>query len=431
MRRRALKLGAATVAGGLLCSGAVLAGAGSSSAETTFDASAAAYGVLVTVSNPGFPLGLVPEGSGPTAQARLSALPRSSSLASFPYPGDGLVGLPGLLGALVPGFPALPDYPLYVTSELGDDPQSVTAPGADLAAESSDRLAASRAQSLTASSGYLATARVESLSDGSVNAIAEARQSAIALAGLATFDGIRSVARVTAGADAALVRTSSLEIDSLRLPGVKFAAPDGTTYVGPQFTFRDGQFSVIPPAGQGQATPIPTAAFFDALKSAGIEGSYQAARTTDTGVIAPVLSFTALLPAPPDNPLVGGATKVTLDIGQAIAQIAANVIPDTAATAGAPGATDGAGASVPGLDAAGVPGQLPSTGLLPSGSLPTGSAPASVPGSDVTALVAGTGAVPDFGDLRRGGVGDIFLVLAGACLAGVLVTGLVLRGVRS
>lgn len=96
MRRLALKVGAATVAGGLVCTGAVLAGAGSSRAETTFDASAAAYGVWVTASNPSFALGLVPEGSGPTAQARLSALPRSSSLASFPYPGDGLVGLPGL-----------------------------------------------------------------------------------------------------------------------------------------------------------------------------------------------------------------------------------------------------------------------------------------------------------------------------------------------
>ena len=217
-RRLLLKVGAGTLAGGLLCGGAVLVGAGSSHAETTFDASAAAYGVWVTVSNPGFPLGLVPEGSGPTAQARLSALPRSSSLASFPYPGDGLVGLPGLMGALVPGFPPLPDYPLYATSELGDDPQAVTAPGVELAAESSDRLAASRAQSVSAASGYVATSRVEKLSDGSVSAVAEARQSALALADLATFDGIRSIAKVTAGVDAALTRTSSLEIDSLRLP---------------------------------------------------------------------------------------------------------------------------------------------------------------------------------------------------------------------
>ena len=36
-----------------------------------------------------------------------------------------------------------------------------------------------------------------------------------------------------------------------------------------------------------------------------------------------------------------------------------------------------------------------------------------------------------FDDLRRSGVGGIFLVLAGACLVGVLVTGLVLRGVRA
>jgi len=420
---RLLKVGAATLAGGLLIGGAVFSLAGTSQAETTFDASSAAYGVLVTVSNPGFPLGLVPEGSGPTAQARLSALPRSSSLASFPYPGDGLVGLPGLMGALVPGFPALPDYPLYVSSELGDEPKSVTAPGVELAAESSDRLADSRAQSVSASSGYVATARVEKLSDGSVNAIAEARQSAVALAGLATFDGIRSIARVTAGADAALTRTSSLEIDSLRLPGVKFAAPDGTTYVGPEFAFRDGQFSLLPPAGAGQATPVPTAAFFAALKSAGIDGSYQAARNTETGVIAPVLSFTALLPPPPDNPLYSGATKVTLDIGQAIAQIAANVIPDTAPGYAPPTGSDvGTSAPPPAVDAAGLPGALPTTGILPSGSLPQ-----SMP----SALVAGPGVIPDFSDLRRSGAGDIYLVVVGACLAGLLVTGFVRRGVRA
>ena len=419
-----LKVGAATVAGGLLCTGAVLAGAGRSSAETTFDASAAAYGVWVTASNPNFALGLVPEGSGPTAQARLSALPRSSSLASFPYPGDGLVGLPGLMGALVPGFPALPDYPLYAHSELGDDPSEVTAPGIELAAESSDRLASSRAQSVSAASGYVATSRVEKLSDGSVSAIAEARQSALALAGLATFDGIRSIAKVTAGADAELQRTTSLEIDALRLPGVKFSAPDGSTFVGPEFAFRDGQFHLLPPAGAGQATPVPTAAVFEALKAAGIEGSYQAARNTDTGVIAPVLSFSALLPAPPDNPVAGGATKVTLDIGFAIAQIAAQVIPDTAPVFPVPAGTDLVGTAGPGVDAAGLPGTLPST-VLPTGSVPSGLAP--------TALSPTTGLLPTgaFDDLRRDGVGNIFLVLAGACLVGVLVTGLVLRGVRA
>jgi hypothetical protein len=424
MRRLALKAGAATVAGGLLCTGAVLAGAGSSQAETTFDASAAAYGVWVTASNPNFALGLVPEGSGPTAQARLSALPRASSLASFPYPGDGLVGLPGLLAAVVPGFPALPEYPLYAHTELGDEPSAVTAPGIELAAESSDRLATSRAQSLSAASGYVATSRVEKLSDGSVSAIAEARQSALALAGMATFDGIRSIAKVTAGTDATLARTSSLEIDSLRLPGVKFAAPDGSTYVGPEFAFRDGQFSVVPPAGSGQATPIPTSAFFDALKAAGIEGSYQAARNTDTGVIAPVLSFSTVLPAPPDNPLAGGAAKVTLDIGFAIAQIAAQVIPDTAPVFPVPAGTDLVGTTSPGVDGAALPGTLPST-LLPAGSVPGGLAP--------TALPVATGILPTgaFDDLRRGGVGNIFLVLAGACLVGAGVTGLVLRGVRA
>ncbi len=421
-------------AGAVFFAGAMLVTADNSRAETTFDASAAAYGVLVTVANPSTPLGLVPEGSGPTAQARLNALPRSSSLASFPYPGDGLVGLPGLMGALVPGSPPLPDYPLYVSSELGDDPKSVTAPGIELNVESSDRLSSSRAQSVSAASGYVATARVEKLTDGSVTAIAEARQSAIALAGLATLDGIRSVAKVTAGNDAALTRSTSLEIDALRLPGVRFVSPDGATVVGPEFALRDGQFHLDPPTGEGKAVPIPTESFFAALRSAGIEGSYQAARQTKSGVIAPVLSLTALLPSPPDNPLgLTGATKVTLDIGQAIVQVAAQVIPDVAPPALIP-TPGGAGTVAPPEVAVTIPDVVGPPSLLPSPVVPANlaAAPAVVAASDLTSLtVAPTGLSADaFDDLRRSGVGGLYLVLAGACLVGVLVTGLVLRGVH-
>ncbi|MGQ0466576.1 MAG: hypothetical protein ACT4QG_14780 [Sporichthyaceae bacterium] len=425
---RLLRTSATTLAAGLFCAGALLVTAGTSRAETTFDASAAAYGVLVTIANPSAPLGVVPEGSGPTAQARLNAVPRSSSLASFPYPGDSLVGLPGLMGALVPGLPPLPDYPLYAGSELGDEAESVTAPGVELVAESSDRLAASRAQSLTAASGYLATARVEKLSDGSVVAVAEAHQSAIALAGLATLDGVRSVAKVTAGSDAKLTRHSSLEIDSFRLPGIKFTGPDGTAFVGPDFGFRDGEFHLNPPSGEGQAVPIPARGFFAALNAAGITGSYQAAQQTKSGVIAPVLSLAALLPSPPDNPLgLAGATRVTLDLGQSIASVAAQVIPEVAAPALLPPVADDNPPAV-----APPAAELPA--VLPVADLPAvAPRPVAVPATDVTSLTVATGILPAnaFDDLRRSGVGGLYLVLAGACLAGVLVTGLVLRGVRT
>ena len=230
-------------------------------------------------------------------------------------------------------------------------------------------------------------------------------------------------------------RTSSLEIDSLRLPGVTFAGPDGTTFVGPDFGFRDGQFHLNPPTGQGNAVPIPAKDFFAALKSAGITGSYQAAQETKSGVIAPVLSLAALLPAPPDNPLgIGGATKVTLDVGQSIVSVAAQVIPDVAAPVlGPPVADNSPTAAAPpeavrvALDAAGPPA-VPATTTAPA----VAPRPVAVPATDVTSLTVGTGMLPAnaFDDLRRSGVGGIYLVLAGACLVGVLVTGLVLRGVR-
>src|SRR5882757_6309093 len=118
----------AALAAGAAVLGAVTLAPGTARAETAYDASAVAYGARITYTSANTPLGVVPEASGPAAEARLSSLPRSSALASFPYPGDGLVGLPGLINAVAPGSPPLPQYPFYAHADLGDDPSSVSAP---------------------------------------------------------------------------------------------------------------------------------------------------------------------------------------------------------------------------------------------------------------------------------------------------------------
>lgn len=437
--RLSLRSAAALLAaGGLLVGGAAVR-PGTARADTTFDAAAIAYGARVTYTSPSTPLGIVPEASGPTAQARLSSLPRSSALASFPYPGDALVGLPGLIGALAPGSPTLPQYPFYASAELGDQPSSVSAPGIELSAASTARAAASKAESVSASSGYVATTRIEQGDDGSVAAVAEARQSALNLAGLMTLDGIHSLARIAAAADGKLARTSSLEIDALRVPGLHLALPAGSAtpgsgggaIVGPQFALRDGQFFLVPPTGNGLQVPIATADFFAALHSAGITGSYQAATDSATGVLAPVLSLSAALPAPPPNPTgIAGASTVRLDIGQTNAAIDARVVHDPAPTTTLvpvpPTAGAGLPASLPDAPSAGAQ-TLPAATGGAAGTVPT---VAVVPGADKPALRSGYQRLAASRPLHRSGAAGLFLALIGACLIGVGTVRVVLaRGV--
>jgi hypothetical protein len=422
------------VAGGLAAAavlGAVTLAPGTARAETTYDASAVAYGARITYTSANTPLGVVPEASGPAAEARLSSLPRSSALAAFPYPGDGLVGLPGVISAVAPGSPPLPQYPFYAHAELGDDPAAVSAPGIELAARSAERLADARAESLSASTGYVATAHLERADDGAVSALAEARQSALNLAGLVTLDGIHSVARVASGADGTLTRSSSLEINALRVPGVHFTPPSqapnagpGQSIDGPSFALRDGQFYLEPPAGQGVEVPIATKDVFAALAAAGVTGSYQAATDTATGVLAPVLSLTANLPAPPPNPAgLAGVTVIRMDIGQANALIDARLIPNL------PVAPPAAAAPASPVAGTGLPAALPAS---PVAAAPL---PATVPQTLPTVALAP--AAHEFTPLastftlHRSGARGVYLALIGACLIGVVTVRIVVaRGVR-
>src|SRR5438445_6738615 len=82
------------------------------SAESSFNGVAGADGVRLTVFNATAPVAQTPvDGGGPTAQASLDSLGSSKAFASYPYPGDILIAVPGLLAGLT-GLPAPPGYPL-------------------------------------------------------------------------------------------------------------------------------------------------------------------------------------------------------------------------------------------------------------------------------------------------------------------------------
>jgi hypothetical protein len=277
----------------------------------------------------------------------------------------------------------------------------------------------------------VATAHIEHTDDGAVAALAEARQSALDLAGLVTLDGIHSVARVASDANGKLTRSSALEIDALRVPGVHFTPPSqtpnagpGTPIVGPSFALRNGQFYFEPPTGKGVEIPIATSGVFAALAAAGVTGSYQAATQTPTGVLAPVLSLTATLPAPPPNPAgLAGTSVVRMDIGQANALIDARLIP-AAAAAPPPAAAPASPVAGTGLPAA-LPAAPPAPAAAPQpAAVPTVALVPQTPARSITPLAS---TFP----LHRGGARGTYLALVGACLIGVVTVRIVVaRGVR-
>jgi hypothetical protein len=160
--------------------------------------------------------------------------------------------------------------------------------------------------------------------------------------------------------------------------------------------FADGKFSVVSGAG-GKATevPVPAATVVEAFHKLGIEMTYQAAQPTDTGVVAPVLSFRTTLPALPDNPTAfQGPTTVTVDVGRV-----------TTSVAGQASSGDGAGfdptAGLPAAPVGPTAGLEPSSpvGDLGSGDVTTGSA-ASSGGS--TGFGFDSGGLPGGGDMAAG-----------------------------
>src|SRR5262249_5361966 len=77
-------------------------------APAGFGASSSAFGARVTMNISKAPL--VPnivDGGGPLAQTPLDSLGTSVALASFPYPGDVVLTLPGLVAGLGPQAPGL------------------------------------------------------------------------------------------------------------------------------------------------------------------------------------------------------------------------------------------------------------------------------------------------------------------------------------
>jgi hypothetical protein len=393
--RSRVRRGAVVAVAGLmpLWVAADVIGAATAKAESTanFEGLANAYGVDATIYNPSVPLGAAIQGAGPTAQAKLGSLDSSDAFASFPYPGDTFVGLPGTAGAIF-GAPT-PAYPLFVATQLGDRPADQDVPGVGLHAESGKSAAASRATVGDTASGFDSVARVEQLSDDNVRSFASA-VGGVNLVNFVQLSGVQSRAEAVADAVTGKVtRSSYLAISRIVVPGLSveipkaspaaFALPipipgvgqlpvtdlppipfpsGGEMIAAPELGFVNGTFTYTPPAPSGKPTTyaIPAQLVLDAFKQAGVTVTYQAAQETPNGVIAPALTFAFQAPALPDNPGFNGPTDFAYAIGRATASVSLTPgttdLGTTTPVGTTPTGTQGATASgIPGVDAAGLP----------------------------------------------------------------------------
>lgn len=280
-RRRIHRLAVAAVVAGLpLVAFSAMAPADSS---TSYSGVAAADGVRITTSAPGF---LVVEdyvdGGGPTAQAAVSDIEGNRGFASVPYPGELAIAGPGLF-AVVTGQQFPGHYPFYVASAHPTTPTNgFEAPGLSMKTASDATSASSAARFGPADEGdgggARSTAQVARNPEG-ITSEATGVANAVRV-GPVEIIGFTSTAKVRRGASGDPVRESSIQFSAMKV---------AETAVG----VREGQFVVA-------GTTIPLDGFAPvqkALADAGVSVEMVQETETDDGVVSPGIQITRRQPA--------------------------------------------------------------------------------------------------------------------------------------
>jgi hypothetical protein len=351
------------------------------------------------------------------------------------------VGLPALVGSLF-GLP-IPAYPAYVSTSYGQPPASKELPGVSLRVASAHESSSADAQAGGNGVGRAAAQVLNLLQgDGGVSSTSTTNADLVEVSGLVRLSGVRTAATATRAASGQLSRTSDLRIGSIVVPGLAFTLPAtlnacpvsqlpvpglppipcpegstatplpaglaGTTINAPDIGFANGSFLLSLPGADNQTFVVPFDTMAQAMKAAGVDATYQAARDLTDGIISESLVFHTVLPAPPvpipDNPALGtpGPTDTTLTLGQASAVVSYQVFPSGALASSPAGA-----APLGSVDAAAL-GSAPGLGLTPAGlgAATTGS----VPGVDL--VTAGPGSPATLAGAGRplSSAGDVYLV---------------------
>ncbi|MDP9181174.1 MAG: hypothetical protein M3P04_00175 [Actinomycetota bacterium] len=354
-------LGIATGAFGIFVVGTT----GGASAAVSYRALSTATAVTAQVSNPDqFPLGATLEGSGQTAQAVIDQIGTSTGFASFPYPGQFVLGVPGLVAGA--GGPSLPvDYPLYVSSDPLHPKAQADGPGYSLRASSATGATTADATGGAAYGDTFASGRGTAHASSEVTAthdvVAEASTvvDSITVTGVLHIGRVSSSVTVTRSATGALRRMSHLDVEGASVGGQAISISDGEVVVtGTRQPLPDS------PAGDLLATAGVTVAITEPVddpdgRTGGaivitVVNTNDAAGTSKAiyrlGGAAAFVSFSSINDGPP-------AVIETEDGGPApapVAQPAAPVSPGDAFDAPAPATPDVAGAA-PGPPAVAFP----------------------------------------------------------------------------
>jgi hypothetical protein len=284
-------------------------------AALVFAGTAEAYGARATLVVPKAPLAdTLIDVSAPATRASLSSLGAASGFAAFPSPGETVLSLPGLVGAVanqggfgLPAFdlPTLPDYPLSVSADAINPEAAVSRGAFEISAEAKDDVARGRGGAGLLLDAGGAVLRIDGTSE-------VRRDDAQAIASAAvTVDGV-TVGPITLGrvrSEATVV----LDAGGLPEPSTSFVI-EGARIAGIPVTISADGISVV-----GNTVPLPIGdTLASILAVAGVQIDFDAATEADGTATSPGITITREV----DTPGVGtGKGTLELTVGYVTASI--------------------------------------------------------------------------------------------------------------
>ena len=299
--RRAGKI---CIAGLALVTAAGIAGLTTGSpagAAQNFRGLAAADAVRVQVTVPNFPVtSSVVDTSLYAAQAIVTSNNTSQAFASSPYPGEGVVTLPGTLAGFGAG--GLPEYPLYAASvypdkqhaQVGDGPFKLVADSTEKSSDASATSGVSGDQNIGAAASRASVKRAD---DGTVVSTSESKVDAFTAQAI-RIASVVSTATTKLLPDGKLERSSALEISGLTVNDTAVGLTSEGLSVG------------------DEALPIDAKGVNEALAKANLSLTYINPEELPNGVVGAGVRITSAVEVPGS-----GVTNVSLTLGRSMAVI--------------------------------------------------------------------------------------------------------------
>jgi hypothetical protein len=270
-------------------------------AAQNFRGLAAADAVRVQVTVPNFPVtSSVVDTSLYAAQAVVTSNNNSQAFASTPYPGEGVVTLPGTLAGF--GAAGIPEYPLYASSvhpdrqhaQVGDGPFKLVADSTENSSESSASSGVAGDQNIGAAASKASVKRDDA---GGVVAASESKVDAFKAQAL-RIGSVVSTATTKLSPEGKLERSSSLEITGVTVNDVAVSLTKDGIVVG------------------GQTLPLDAKAINEALAQARLKVTYIEPQELPNGIVGAGVKITTGVEVPGS-----GVTDVSWTLGRSMAVI--------------------------------------------------------------------------------------------------------------